>query len=136
MYGFMQVYFWFMVVYLAASVIFKIANSRKNGAASVPPGVWLEELAGYVVLALGLIGVYGYLQAIPIFSAGFWKAFTFALALFAALQYFMPKLRLLREMKGPKVALGAILVGALLLAPMLVAVAIYGFESANVWMYA
>ncbi len=136
MHGFVQVYFWFMVVYLVASVMLKIATSRKLASVDLAPTMWVEEVAGYVLLAIGLIGVHGYLQAIPIFSAGFWQTFIVALSLFAVLQYFMPKMRLLRKMKGTKVAVGAMVVGTMLLAPMLVALAIYAFESANVWTYA
>ena len=94
----------------------------------------LETVVGYVLLVLGLLGVYGYLHAIPLVSAAFWQGFVVVLGLFSAFQYFMPKIQFLRREKGYKVVATAYVVGILLLAPIFGTVTIYGFMRPGLWV--
>jgi len=128
----LQLYFWLMVLYLAASVIAKLLKAREFAALGNTATFWAEEVAGYVLLGVGLLGVYGYMTSTPYLSATFWKAFVFTLVAFSAFQFFMPKMKLLRREKGTRVVIIAAVVGVLLLVPMLVAIGNYiltGFSS-------
>ena len=127
-----QFYFWFMVLYLAASVIAKLLKVRELAALGNSPALWAEELTGYVLLGIGLLGVYGYMTSTPYLSATFWKAFVFTLVAFSAFQFFMPKMKLLRGEKGTRVVIVAAVVGVLMLIPMFLAIGNYivtGFNS-------
>ena len=130
---FLQVYFWLMVAYLLISLMGKCFMAKKIGAAGFAISMWIEEVVSYALLMVGLIGVYGHIHATPIFSAVFWQGFVVVFSLFASLQYFMPKIRLLREAKGGIAVFAAYVVGVLLLVPMFVAIVIYGFQSSALW---
>lgn len=130
---FLQIYFWFMSLYLALTLVFTAFKVKPQALASLSKGLWLEQIAGYVFLGGGLVGVYAYLQAMPMVSAGFWQGFTVVFAVFSALQYFMPKIQLLRRKKGSKAVAAAYVVGVLLLIPMFVALVGYGFLSPQIW---
>jgi hypothetical protein len=129
---FTQIYFWFMVLYLAASVIAKLFKTKEFAALGNSAAFWVEEIAGYLLLGVGLFGVYGYMSATPYFSASFWKAFVLILFVFSALQCFMPKMKLLKKEKGMRVVIVAGVVGVLMLVPMFMALGNYalsGFAS-------
>ena len=85
-----------MSIYLALMALFMLLKTRKLALVSISTGLWLEQLASYVLLIVGLVGVYAYLQAAPLLSAMFWRGFTVMFAIFSALQYYMPKIQLLR----------------------------------------
>lgn len=130
---FLQIYFWFMSLYLALTLVFMAFKVKPQALATMSKGLWLEQIAGYVFLGVGLAGVYAYLQAVPVVSAMFWQGFTLLFALFSALQYFMPKIQLLREERGGKAVAAAYVVGVLLLIPMFIALVGYGFMSPGIW---
>lgn len=130
---FLQAYFWFMTAYLLVAALVMLFKWKRVVLLNRHKGMLLENVVGCVLLLLGLTGVYGHLHEIPIVGAVFWQGFVVALGLFSALQYFMPKIQLLRKEKGPKVVLAAYAVGVLMLAPMFGAVAIYGFMSPSLW---
>jgi hypothetical protein len=130
---FLQSYFWFMSIYLAVMALFMLFKTRKLALASISTGLWLEQLASYALLIVGLVGVYAYLQAAPLLSAMFWQGFTIVFTIFSALQYFMPKIQLLRKEKGSKAVAAAYVVGVLLLIPMFTALIRYGFMSPGLW---
>lgn len=123
-----QIYFWFMVLYLAASVIAKLFKAKEYAAFGNSAAFWVEEIAGYLLLGVGLLGVYGYISATPYFSASFWKAFILILFIFGALQWFMPKMKLLKKEKGTRVVIVAGIVGMLMLVPMFIALGNYAFS--------
>jgi hypothetical protein len=127
-----QIYFWFMVFYLAASVLAKLLKAKDYAALGNSAAFWLEEIAGYLLLGVGLLGVYGYMSATPYVSASFWKAFIVTLFIFSALQCCMPKMRLLKKEKGTRVVIAASIVGMLMQVPMFMALGDYalsGFAS-------
>jgi len=121
----LQIYFWFMVLYLAASIITKLLKVKEFAAMATTSTFWAEEVAGYVLLGIGLFGVYGYMTSTPYFSATFWKAFVITLVGFSVVQFFMPKMKILRKEKGTKVVIVAAVVGVLMLIPMYVALGNY-----------
>ena len=130
---FLQAYFWFMVVYLLATVVGMLFKSKKLAKASISPAMWVEQLVSYALLFIGLLGVYGYIHAAPFLVAWFWQLFLGVFGIFAALQHRMPKTKLLRETHGTKAVVIASVVGVVLLVPMFIAVGIYGFRSAALW---
>jgi hypothetical protein len=121
----LQFYFWFMVLYLAASVVTKLLKAREFAAMGNNAAFWAEEVAGYVLLSIGLLGVYGYMTSTPYLSPTFWRAFAVILIAFSAFQFFMPKMKLLRREKGSRVVIVAVVVGVLMLLPMFVAIGYY-----------
>lgn len=108
---FLQAYFWFMIAYLTLAVLAFPFKWERLASAGVPAGLWLETVVGNLLLVLGLVGVYGHLHAVPLISAVFRQGFVVVLGLFSALQYFMPKIQLLRREKGLKVVAAAYAVG-------------------------
>lgn len=133
---FLQAYFWFLTVYLVATVIGMLFKSKKLSEISISPTMWAEQLASYAFLFVGLLGVYGHIHATPFLAAWFWQIFLVALGFFAALQHRMPKTQLLRKTHGTKAVVIASVVGVVLLVPMFIAVGIYGFGSAALWAQA
>ena len=129
----LQTYFWFMSIYLVVAAAAMLFKPRKPESPRITPAMWAEQVVSYGLLIVGLVGVYGYIHAIPFGVAGFWQVFLVLLGLFAALQHFMPKTQLLLKKHGVKAVATAATVGVLLLAPMFVAVGIYGFQSAALW---
>ena len=85
------------------------------------------------LLIVGLVGVYGFMQAIPIGVPAFWQAFFVVFLVFTAVQHFLPKTQQLLRERGAKAVVIATVVGILLLAPMFVAVGLYAFQSAALW---
>ena len=126
-------YFWFMTAYLLFAVLAMSLKWKRVVLTGNTKGIWLETAIGYVLLVLGLVGVYGHLHAMPLVSAAFWRGFVTVLGLFSVLQYFMPKIQFLRREKGLKIVLAAYAVGVLMLAPMFGAVTVYGFMSPGLW---
>jgi hypothetical protein len=133
MHTFLQAYFWFMAIYLGVAAVAMLFKPSKPGAPRISAAMWAEQVASYAFLIVGLVGVYGYVHAVPFGVAIFWQVFLVLFGLFAALQHFMPKTQLLRKTHGGKAVLIAAIVGVLLLIPMFMAVGIYGFSSAAVW---
>ena len=129
----LQIYLWFMVAYVAVSAVLVVAKPKKLAAVGFTAAAWVEQVAGFALLAIGLVGVYGYVYAVPVIGAKFWQAFVVVLALFAAAQHFMPKTQLLKKRHGVKAVVVATVVGVLLLVPMFVALGNYGFKSPEVW---
>jgi hypothetical protein len=121
----LQFYFWFMVLYLAASVFAKLLKAKELAAMANTATFWAEDVASYVLLGVGLFGVYGFMTSTPYLTPTFWKAFVVTLIAFSAFQFFMPKMKLLRREKGTKVVVVAAVVGVLMLIPMLVAIGYY-----------
>ena len=121
----LQFYFWFIVLYLAASVFTKLLKAKEFAAIANTATFWAEDVASYVLLGVGLLGVYGYMTSTPYLSPTFWKAFVLTLIAFSACQFFMPKMKLLRREKGAKVVFVATVVGVLMLIPMFVAIGYY-----------
>lgn len=122
-----------MTAYLLLAVLAMPFKWKRMALMGTFRGVWLETLVGYVLSVLGLVGVYCHLHAMPLVSAVFWQGFVVVLGLFSALQYFTPKIQLLRREKDYKVVVAAYAVGISLLAPMFGAVTIYGFMSPGLW---
>ncbi|MES2582751.1 MAG: hypothetical protein V4627_08555 [Pseudomonadota bacterium] len=134
MHIFLQTYFWLMAVYLAVAAMAMFFKPRKSGSPRISPAMWAEQVVSYGFLIVGLVGTYGYLHAVPFGVASFWQVFLVVFGLFVALQHFMPKTQLLLKTHGAKAVAIAGVVGVLLLAPMFVAVGIYGFSSAALWV--
>jgi hypothetical protein len=133
----LTVYFWFMLVYVVVALITTpFVQKKLPSTAKYTRGAWLEQGVSYVLLALGLLGVYGYVNAVPILMPTFWKVFLLCLIVFSALQHRMPKTKMLRDMHGPKAVVAATVVGVLMLLPMVYAVGAYALESHAVWTQA
>lgn len=130
---FLQTYVWLMAAYLLVTAGATLFKSKKLASAAISPALWVEQVTGYALLIIGLVGIYGHIYAVPIFVAAFWQVFLVVFGLFAACQYWMPKTQLLRKNHGAKAVLAASVVGVLLLVPMFFAVGIYGFTSAALW---
>ena len=129
----LQTYFWFMSIYLVVAAAAMLFKPRKPESPRVTPAMWAEQVVSYSLLIVGLVGVYGYIHAIPFGFAGFWQVFLVLFGLFAALQHFMPKTQLLLKTHGTRAVAIAGVVGVLLLVPMFIAVGIYGFSSPSLW---
>jgi hypothetical protein len=133
----LTVYFWFMLVYVVvALVITPFAQKKLPSTSKFTRGAWLEQGASYFLLALGLLGVYGYVNAVPILAPTFWKVFLLCLVTFSALQHRMPKTKLLRDTHGPRAVVVATIVGVVMLLPMVYAVGAYAHGSHAVWTQA
>ncbi len=133
MHTFLQAYLWLMAAYLVIATVAMLFKPRKPGSVPISPAMWAEQVASYVFLIVGLVGVYGHIHALPFLVASFWQVFLVLLGLFAALQHFMPKTRLLRKAHGTKAVVAASVVGVLMLVPMFIAVGIYAFNSGPLW---
>ena len=131
---FLQAYFWSMSAYLLLAVLVIPFQWKGVVWLIMHKDMVLETVFGYMLLVLGLLGVYGYLHAIQFVSAAFWQGFVVVLGLFSALQYFMPKIQFLHREKGYKVVATACVIGILLLAPIFGTVTIYGFKSPGLWV--
>lgn len=129
MYMFLQTYFWLMAAYLVVTTVAMVFKSRKRVSAAISPAMWAEQVASYVFLIVGLVGVYGHIHAVPFLFATFWQVFLVLFGLFAAFQHFMPKTQLLRKSHGTKAVILAAVVGVLLLVPMFVAIGVYAFNT-------
>lgn len=129
----LQTYFWLLAAYLAVTAFAMLLKPRKSGSPRISLAMWAEQVASYGFLIIGLVGVYGYLHAVPFGVASFWQVFLVLFGLFAALQHFMPKTQLLLKTHGVKAVVIAGVIGVLMLVPMFVAVGIYGFNSAELW---
>jgi hypothetical protein len=129
----LQTYFWLLAAYLAVAAVAMFLKPRKPESHRISLAMWAEQVASYGFLIIGLVGVYGYLHAVPFGVASFWQVFLVLFGLFAALQHFMPKTQLLLKTHGAKAVAIAGVIGVLLLVPMFVAVGIYGFNSAALW---
>ncbi len=116
-----------MVLYLAASVFAKLLKAKELAVIANTAAFWAEDVASYVLLGIGLLGVYGYMTSTPYLTPIFWKAFVVTLVAFSALQFFMPKMKLLRREKGAKVVVAAAVVGVLMLVPMFISIGYYIF---------
>ena len=93
---FLQAYFWLMLVYLLATLVGLLFKSKKLVGASISRAMWVEQVASYAFLFIGLLGVYGHIHATQFLAAWFWQVFLVVFGLFAALQHRMPKTQLLR----------------------------------------
>lgn len=131
--AFLEAYFWIMAIYLLVTVIGLLARAKKVAAANLSAAMWAEQVASYVFLVVGLLGVYGHVHATPFLVAWFWQVFLVVFVAFVALQHRMPKTKSLRESHGAKGVVIATVVGLVLLVPMFIAVGIYGFGSAALW---
>lgn len=129
----LQTYFWLLAAYLAVTAFAMLLKPRKSGSPRTSLAMWAEQVASYGFLIIGLVGVYGYLHAVPFGVASFWQVFLVLFGLFAVLQHFMPKTQLLLKTHGVKAVVIAGVIGVLMLVPMFVAVGIYGFNSAELW---
>lgn len=133
----LTVYFWLMLLYVVVALVTTPFLQKKlPSTAKFTRGAWLEQGASYVLLALGLVGVYGYINAVPILVPAFWKAFLLCLIVFSALQHRMPKTQLLRDTHGGKAVVVATVVGVVMLLPMVYAVGAYALASPAVWTQA
>ena len=133
----MHVYFWLMLVYVTATLAATPFMAKRSLAlAKFSRGAWLDQVASYVLLAVGLLGVYAHLHAVPFFAVQFWQVFLVGFAIFAALQHRMPKTRQLQASHGPKAVVVATIVGVAMLVPMFVAIGLYAFNSPAVWAVA
>jgi len=130
---FLKAYVWLMAAYLLVTAVAMLFKSKKLALADISPAMWAEQVASYGLLIVGLVGVYGHIYAVPILVATFWQIFIVVFGLFAAFQHLMPKTRLLRKTHGTQAVVAASVIGVLLLAPMFVAIGLYGFNSPALW---
>jgi|GEM_PF-3014600 len=129
----MQLYLWLLVAYLVATLGAMLFKAPRLAKAGLSLATWAEQAASHALLAVGLVGVYGYVYDVPILFALFWQTFLVVMGAFAALQHRMPKTLLLRQAHGSKAVVVATVAGAVLLAPMLGAIGLYGFAGAQFW---
>ncbi len=130
----LQTYFWLMLVYVVGTIVATPFMLKKSAAMSqFSSGAWAEQVLSYLLLGVGLLGVYGYNHAVPILVAQFWQLFLFSFIIFAALQHRMPKTRQLRASHGGRAVLVASVIGVLMLAPMFFALGMYAFSSPVLW---
>ena len=130
----LQTYFWLMLVYVVGTLLATPFMLKKSAAISqFSRGAWVEQVVGYLLLGVGLLGVYGYSHAVPILVAEFWQLFLVSFIIFAALQHRMPKTRQLRASHGSRAVIVASVVGVLMLAPMFLALGLYAFSSPVLW---
>ena len=133
----LTIYFWLMLIYvLVALVTTPFVHKKLPSTTKYTRGAWLEQGVSYVLLTLGLVGVYGYVNAVPILVPVFWKLFLLCLLVFSALQHRMPKTKLLRDTHGAKAVAVATVAGVVMLLPMVYAVGAYALGSHSFWTQA
>jgi len=129
-----ETYFWLMLVYVVFTLLATpFINKKSSPTSQFSRGAWVEQVVGYLLLGIGLIGVYGYNHAVPILVPEFWQLFVVGFVMFAALQHRLPKTRLLRATHGSRAVIVASVVGILMLAPMFYALGLYAFSSPVLW---
>lgn len=130
----LTVYFWLMLAYLALTLVSQpLLRRRRPDLPGYSRAAMAEHVAGYALLAAGLLGVWGHLHAVAFGVAGLWQAYVVVLVAFAALQHRMPKTRQLREAHGPRAVITVTVVGVLMLAPMVYATSRYAWWSPSLW---
>jgi hypothetical protein len=130
----LEAYFWLMLVYAVATLVATPFMLKKGAPMSqFSRGAWVEQVAGYLLLGVGLLGVYGYNHTVPILVAEFWQLFLVSFVIFAALQHRMPKTQQLRASHGSRAVIVATVIGVLMLAPMFIALGLYAFSSPALW---
>ena len=130
----LHAYFWLMLIYVAGTLVATPFLMKKSAAmAKFSRGAWLEQAASYLLLGVGLLGVYGYIYGVPFLVVQFWQVFLVGFAVFAAMQHRMPKTQQLRASHGSRAVVVASVIGVLVLVPMFVAVGMYAFTSPAIW---
>ncbi len=130
----LDTYFWLMLVYVVGTLLASLfMRTRRTPMAQFTRGAWVEQVVSYLLLCVGLLGVYGHIHAVPILFAGFWQLFVVGFVVFAVLQHRMPKTRQLRASHGDRAVIVASVIGVLMVAPMWFALGLYAFGSVGLW---
>jgi len=108
-------------------MIAKAFLKLKDKYEDTPRAVQIEELLTLPFLGVALIGMFGFVREIAIFSALFWKVYFLLSVFYLAVSFFLPKNKWMKTILEPKKYLMLNVVASILSLPLIYMLGAYAF---------